>query len=378
MIAEIFLIALVVAGSIYTAIAIYLVLDFFKPKVRDSEISLGPISILKPLRGADPDFQENLRSFCTQDYPEYEILLGFSDPSDIAISGVRQIAGSMHGNVNVVVSTKDLGINKKVSNLQGMLEVAKYPTLVISDSDMRVTEDYLKTVSSEFAGEEKVGMVTCLYKISEPESLGSALESLNIALDFIPSVLVARRMEGVTFGLGASMMVSKKAIEEIGGLPAIADYIADDYLIGNKLWQKGYKIILSGYVLEDVVGRMSFWDYFSHQVRWARTNRASRPGGFFGYGITHVIPLTIPLVFLRGADMLSLSILGGVLLLRYSLAIAVYKKVIRSKEWLKWLLLLPVKDCLSFAIWASSFIGSKVTWRGQRYKILKGGRIEQT
>jgi ceramide glucosyltransferase len=374
-IAEILLIAIVIAGSVYTALSIYLVLDFFRPKHQEIN-DAGPISILKPLKGIDPGFEENLRSFCTQDYPEYETLLGFADSSDGAIPEVSRIAQSMPGNVRVVVTSKDLGINKKVSNLQGIFEAARHERLVISDSDMRVTEDYLKTISSEFLGEDGVGMVTCLYKISNPESFGTALESLNIALDFIPSVLVARRLEGVTFGLGASMMVNKKGIEEIGGFVSIAEYIADDYLIGNKLSQKGYKVILSSYVIEDVVGNMSFREYLAHQLRWARTNSASRPGGFFGYGITHIVPLAIPLLFLRGADALSMSIFGGAVFLRYLLAIAIYKKVIRSEEWLRWLVILPVKDCLSFLIWALSFVGSTVVWRGQRYKVLKGGKLE--
>ncbi|HUH65268.1 MAG TPA: glycosyltransferase, partial [Syntrophales bacterium] len=194
-------------------------------------------------------------------------------------------------------------------------------------------------------------------------------------LDFIPSVLVARRLEGVTFGLGASILVSKKALDEIGGLSVIADYLADDYQIGNRIWKKGYKIILSRYVLEDVVGNMSLTGHLVHQLRWARTYRASRPKGYLGYGITHVLPSALVFLAWYGPTVSSLALVGGVLFLRSLLAFIIYKKVIAEKKWLRWLILLPIKDMLSFFIWCWSFLGRKVYWRGRYYRLLKGGKI---
>lgn len=335
-----------------------------------------PVSIIKPLKGIDPEFKDNLRTFCRQEYPEYEVLLGFSEPGDNAIKRVREnIIPFIDSSVRVVVSTKDLGANKKVSNLQGLVDSAKYPLLAISDSDMRVDNCYLRNLVSEYYSNKNVGLVTCLYKISNPQSLGTALESLTIALDFIPSVLVARRLEGVTFGLGASMLISKKALNEIGGLPAIADYLADDYQIGNRLWKMGYKVVLSQVVVENVVGPMSVKDHVSHQIRWARTYRASRPKGFAGFGITHIVPFSLLLLTLQGPTTLPLSILSFVILLRLSLAAVLCRKVVGSRPWLKWLALLPVKDLLSFGIWAWSFVSSTIIWRGRSYKILKDGKI---
>jgi ceramide glucosyltransferase len=154
-------------------------------------------------------------------------------------------------------------------------------------------------------------------------------------------------------------------------------FLADDYQIGRRLWRKGYKIILSRVVIENVVGPMSISDHISHQVRWARTYRASRPKGFAGYGITYIFPLALLLLFLQGPTKLTLSVAGGVLALRFGLAAIVYKKIIPSKTWLKWVPLLPVNDLISFGVWAWSFAGNKVTWRGRSFKIMKDGRIAE-
>jgi ceramide glucosyltransferase len=376
---EIILIVLIISAGIYNLFSLFCVLDFFGPKRQElKDLPHIPVSIMKPIKGIDPEIRENLESFCRQDYPEYEVLLGFTELTDNAITVARDIA-ALHPdcNVRIITSKKNLGANQKVSNLQGIFEAANYPLIAISDSDMRVDPCYLRKIVVEYYSNKNVGLITSLYKISNPASIGAALESLTVALDFIPSVLVARRLEGVTFGLGASMLLSKKALEDIGGLSVIADYLADDYQIGNRLWKKGYKIILSDYVIEDVAGNMTIAEYFIHQIRWARTYRACRPKGFLGYGITHIFPFSLLLLILHGLTTLPLLILSAVITLRLSLSFVLYKKVICSRKWLRWLVLIPVKDLLSFWIWLWSFLGSKVFWRGKYYRILKGGVIKE-
>jgi ceramide glucosyltransferase len=372
------LLALLVAGGcIYTVFAIFAVHEFFTKRNGDkAAIPSVPVSVLKPLKGKDPALRENILRFCSQDYPDYEVLLGVTEPDDEALPVAEEIAASQKkGKVRVIVSTDRPGPNLKVSNMQGLEKAAMHPLLAVSDSDMRVDKDYLATIVREFLRHENTGLVTCLYKIPAPESLGAALESLAVALDFIPSVLVARRLEGVTFGLGASLLVSKKTIDEMGGFSDVADYLADDYQVGNRIWKKGYRIVLSQYVLEDVVGKMSVSGHMLHQLRWARTYRASRPKGYLGYGITHVLPLSLLFLVLHGPAVSSLSLVGAVLLLRFLLAFAIYGKVIRNKEWLKWLAIVPLRDVASFLIWCWSFSGRKVYWRGRYFKVLKGGKI---
>jgi len=374
------LILLLLCAGGYHLFSLYCVWGFFRKGENEGALPEHiPVSIVKPLKGVDPGFGANLRTFCDQDYPEYEVLLGFSDPADDAIPRVNRMVASLADcNVRMVISTGRPGVNRKVSNLEGLAESARHPMLAISDSDMRVDRSYLARSMAEYFSARNVGLVTSLYKISNPESMGAALESLTIALDFIPSVLVARRLEGITFGLGASLVLSKKALEEIGGFSAIGDYLADDYQIGNRLWKRGYSIVLSQHVIENVAGPMSVADYFRHQLRWARTYRASRPKGFAGYGITHLVPFSLLLLIAEGPNALSLSVLGSAVMVRWGLAYVLHRRVIQSRQWLKWLVLVPIKDILGFGIWAWSFTGRKVHWRGAEYRILKDGKLRQT
>jgi ceramide glucosyltransferase len=372
------LLFIITFGGVYSLFSIIFVWEFFTSK-KDVESGTPhvPVSVLKPIKDMDPELRENLQSFSSQNYPQYEMLLGFTESTDAAMTAAEEILRSSRCSARMVINREALGVNLKVTNLHALVEAAKYPLVAISDSDMRVDPSYLEHIVGEYYGDKNVGLVTSLYKISEPASIGSALESLTVALDFIPSVIVARRMEGVTFGLGASMLLSKEALKDIGGVSAIADYLADDYQIGNRLWRKGYKIILSRLVLENVIGDMSVTEYLVHQLRWARTYRACRPKGFLGYGITHVFTFSLLLLPLFGPGLLSLSIVGVVLMLRFSLAVVAHKMVIGSKKWIRWSALLPIKDLLSFCVWLWSFFGRKVFWRGSYYNIIKGGRIKR-
>jgi ceramide glucosyltransferase len=370
------LLLLFISSAIYNLLAFFSVIEFFRPEKKDSnKITSVPISILKPLSGRDPGLYDNIRSFCSQDYPEYEVILGVTDPGDAALATAEEL--KEHTAVKVIVSEKKAGSNNKVSNLNGLSGSARNPLLAISDSDMRVDSSYLKHIAGEYFSTENVGLVTSLYKISNPISTGAAFESFTIALDLLPSVLVARRLEGITFGLGASMLLSREALDAIGGFEAVADYLADDYQIGNRLWKKGYTIVLSSYVIEDMAGAMNIVEHLRHQLRWARTYRACRPKGFAGYGITYIFPISCLFFADQGPTSLALTALSAALVLRVCMALLIYRKVIRSGNWLRWLILLPLKDILSFGIWAWSFTGSTVSWRGSRYRILKGGKIKK-
>ncbi|HEX8947633.1 MAG TPA: bacteriohopanetetrol glucosamine biosynthesis glycosyltransferase HpnI [Dissulfurispiraceae bacterium] len=366
----------IAASGVYCLMSFFCAAEFFsQEREKKKESFHPPVSILKPLKGTDPELRENLRSFCRQDYPEYEVLLGFTDPDDPAIAAAEELAASEPGcSIRIVITREVLGVNMKVTNLKGLLDAARYPLVAISDSDMRVEPDYLSRIVDEYHG-GNTGLVTSLYKISKPSSAGAAFESLTIALDFIPSVLTARRLEGMTFGLGASMLFSKGALNDIGGISAVADHLADDYQIGNRLWKKGYRVILSDYVIEDVAGSMSIREYLKHQIRWARTYRACRPGGFLGYGITHLFPLSLLPLLVHGPTDSALAVPAAALALRLCLALLLCGKVIRKKSWLSWLPLIPLKDMMSFGIWAWSFMGKRVLWRGAYYTITRGGRM---
>jgi ceramide glucosyltransferase len=370
---------LIILGSFYALFSLACVLGFFRNPGHDKSrpvpnAELPAVSVLKPIKGIDPAAAENLSGFCVQDYPCFEVLIGFRDPDDPAIPLAMAVAAAAPSKARVVVRDRGSGTNQKVLNLQTLAGESSYPMLALSDSDMVVDKDYLRRIVTEFQSGSKTGIVTSLYKISSPESIGSALESLSIALDFIPSVLVARRLEGVTFGLGASILVSKEALRDIGGFDALRDYIADDYQLGFRLWKKGYKNIISRHVIENRVGPMSIASHLTHQLRWARTYRASRPGGFLGYGITHIFAFALLLLCVRPTAGSAVTA-GLVLALRYAIALVLYRKVINTKKWLKCLFLIPIKDILGFLFWLWSFAGSKVHWRGICYRITRGGKM---
>jgi ceramide glucosyltransferase len=375
---EIILGLIIIFGIIYWGLAVQTAMRFFKSEDLHTDLPFVPVSVLKPLKGKDFQLEENIRSFCNQDFPEYEVLIGLNRPEEAEILEARRIVESIASDrVHIVISDKELGANRKISNLQGILEYSRFQLVIMSDSDMRVERNYLKTIVSEYQSDKSAGMVTCLYKISHPANTGAAFESLSISLDFLPSVLVAERLEGVTFGLGASMLFSKQTLAETGGFMAVADYLADDYQIGNRISNMGHRIVISKYIVENMAGRISLSEYFIHQLRWAKTVRASRPAGFFGSGITHVIPLAVLLLLLEGPDLASLSLLCLAFLSRISMAVVIYRKVIKSSGWLRWLLLLPFKDISAFIVWIAAFRGSRVIWRGDTYEILGGGKIRK-
>ncbi|MDA8168878.1 MAG: bacteriohopanetetrol glucosamine biosynthesis glycosyltransferase HpnI [Nitrospiraceae bacterium] len=372
------LLALIAAGVFYSLFALLCLQTGLRPKRKYTVNNLPPVSILKPLKGTDPGLRENLISFCRQDYPEFEVLLGFLDENDEGVPVAKEVEILFPDKVRLVIGGEEIGANRKVSNLHGLAKAARYGMLAISDSDMRAGEDYLKTIVGEFisAGPE-AGLVTSLYRISRPVSAGTALESLTIAADFIPSVMVARVVEGgISFGLGASMLISKEAFEKTGGFRAIADYLADDYQAGYRLTKKGYGVVLSGYVMEDVAGGTGLREYFLHQLRWARTYRASRPRGYLGYGVTHLLTYSLLfLVFWPGA--LSSSLLLLAVLLRLLTVLLARKKISLPARWLRWAVLLPVKDVISFGIWLWSFMGREVRWRGARFRVDGEGKLKR-
>jgi len=378
-IASIFFLTLIALGGAYLVLSLLCVLSFFGKSRPEKTVHLPPedslaVSILKPIKGFDPSMAGNLESFLAQEYPRFEVLFGFRDPEDPALPFVKRMAAEAPCEARVVVSNTGAGANDKVLSLQALADNARYSMLALSDSDMVVDRDYLSLIIGEFLRAGKTGIVTSLYKISRPVSVGSALESLTIALDFIPSVLVARRMEGITFGLGASILISKEVLRDIGGFAAIADYLADDYQLGNRCWQKGYDNVLSARVIENRVGPMSIREHLVHQLRWARTQRVSRPTGYLGYGISHLFPFTL-LFFLICPGVKPAALIGLALALRYALALSLYRKVVADAAWLRWLFLIPFKDALSFLVWLGSFAGSKGYWGGAYYRTVRGGKM---
>jgi ceramide glucosyltransferase len=334
-----------------------------------------PVSILKPLKGADREMYESFRSHCLQDYPEYEIIFGVSEPDDPAVDFVRKLQREFPDRaINLIVCSEKLGANVKVSNLQQMLAAARCEYLLVNDSDIRVASDYLQRVMIPLAN-EKVGMATCLYRGAAASTLGSRLEALGISTDFIPGVIVARLLEGgLHFGLGSTMVFRRADLARIGGFQSIVDFLADDYELGCRIAALGLQVQLSDVVVETHLPAYDFRRFLAHQLRWARGVRDARPREYVGLVTTFGLMWGIlAVVFAQGAFW-SWAVLAIIALLRLAVAITVGGFVLGDRTLLRNLWLLPLRDLIGVGVWVASFFGHTVSWRGDRFE-LKNGRL---
>lgn len=343
-------------------------------RVQDQPFS-PPVSILKPLRGVDPQMYESFRSHCIQDYPEYEIIFGVSEADDPGVEAVHRLQQEFpQCAIRLVVCPQVLGNNRKTSNLVQMLPHARFDYLLINDSDIHVTPDYLRRVMTPFAA-DKVGMVTCPYRGIAANTLGSKLESIGISTDFIAGVLAARQIEGgIHFALGSTLAISRDALNVIDGLRSLVDYLADDFELGYRVSKAGLEVVLADVVVETHLPAYSFRDFFEHQLRWARSTRDSRPAGYFGLVLTFGLPFAILAVALSPLSWWTWAVLAGALLFRGAVAVEVGIGVVHDRAVWRHLWLLPLRDLVAFWVWFWSFADNKVRWRGDVF-ILKNGRI---
>ena len=334
-----------------------------------------PVSILKPLRGVDPQMYESFRSHCVQDYPEYEIIFGVSEPDDPAVAAVQQLVREFpHCKIRLLVCPAVLGNNRKTSNLVQMLAFAQYDHILINDSDIFVTPDYLRRVTAPFA-RPRVGMVTCPYRGIAADTLGSKLESIGISTDFIAGVLAARQIEGgIHFALGSTLAMSREALEAIGGLRPLVDYLADDFELGYRIARAGYEVVLADIVVETHLPAYSFRGFFEHQIRWARSTRDSRRLGYVGLLLTFGLPWAILAVLFAPLAWWSWGVLAAAAALRAAVAVKVGVGVVHDRAVWRHLWLLPLRDLVAFWVWFASFANNKVHWRGDVF-LLKDGKI---
>jgi ceramide glucosyltransferase len=336
---------------------------------------MPPVSILKPLKGTDPEMYESFRSHCLQDYPNYEIIFGVSDSSDPAVGSVDALRKEFpQRSIQLMVCPKILGPNVKVSNLEQMVVAARYEYLIVNDSDIRVEPDYLRRIVPPLT-DRTTGMVTCLYRGVPEATLGSRLEALGISTDFCAGVIAARLLEsGLGFGLGSTLAFRREDLNKAGGFKAIVDFLADDYELGNRISRLGLKVVLSDVVVETHLPAYDFRGFLAHQMRWARGVRDARLGGYIGLVSTFGFTWALLNLLFAGGAWWAWLVLGGVLSLRTAVALVVGKSVLKDREVPGWLWLLPIRDLFAVGIWIASFWGHVVTWRGDRFE-LRNGRL---
>ena len=367
---------LAVAGIAYYGLCLYGMLAFLHDcrRERKSPAVAPPVSILKPLRGTDPEMYESFRSHCVQEYPEYEIIFGLSDANDPAAVLVQKLIREFPDRrIRLLMCPEILGTNVKVSNLLQMARVAKYDHLIINDSDIRVPGNYLRRVLAPFA-ESGVGMVTCLYRGIAAETVGSRLESVGTSTDFCPAVLSARQLQGVKFGLGSTIAVSRKALDAAGGFEPLLDYLGDDYELGARVAGAGFKVLVSDVVVDHFLPGYSMREFFDHQLRWGRTIRDSRRWGYAGMVVTFpLVWAALAVLFSAGATW-SWALLAVTAAMRAAVAWVGGRNVLADRQLLRDFWLVPLRDVLALAIWIASFAGHKIVWRGIEFE-LKDGKL---
>lgn len=342
------------------------------------------VTVLKSLKGLDPGMMDAFRSHCRQDYPgDYELLFGVSSMNDPAVSAVADLQAEFPGRtIRLIECPLRLGSNGKISTLMQLQPHAHFEFLLINDSDITVSPRYLRRVMAHYASgnpsERKVGLVTALYRGKAHGTLPSRLEAQGIATDFMPSILLARWIEsGLRYGLGSTLAVSREALDSIGGLAALVNQLADDYEMGERIYNAGYKIALSAEVVETSVPAYSWCAFLDHQLRWYRTIRDARPRGYAGLVFTFGLAWALLNVLASGLSLLSLWILALSFFLRLSLAMTVGAEVLGDHQVLPALWLLPLRDLIAFGLWAAGFAGNTIVWRGERF-VVKDGRLEKT
>jgi len=337
------------------------------------------VSLLKPLHGDEPNLDAHIASFFEQDYKNFEVLFCARHANDAGLQIARRVAARYPAVPAKFLTTGEPAyINAKVASLEKMAAAATSDIFIISDSDVRVTPDYIREVVAPFAN-EKVGAVTCLYRGVADEGLWSKLEAAGMSIEMTSGVLVANMMEGMQFTLGPTMAMRRSCVDEMGGFGYLGPYCADDFVVGNKIAANGHEVVLSDHVIDHIVLNLSFAASVKHQVRWMKSTRFSRPKGHFGTSLTFAVPFGLLAGFAAWA--LHLPYLGLALILygilaRAMMAAVVGKTVVEERHLLRTMLLYPLRDLLGFFYWAASYASNKILWRGRIYRLTDGGLMQ--
>jgi len=362
------LFGIVGAAAVYQLLALIAALVHSRAGPRPAALPVSGISILKPVYGRDPGFYQAIQSHALQQYPEFEILFGVVSPDDPASADVQRLIAEFPALPILLIVCSSKTPNSKVGKLADLAREARYPLLIVNDSDITVPPGYLHDVTAPLS-EPSAGLVTCLYR-AEAHDWPSRFEALAVATEFAPSTLVAPWFGVSEFGLGSTLAFRKADLERIGGFPAIADYLADDYQLGRKLHSLGLRNLISHVVVRTDLSAGSWHSAWKHQLRWARTIRLSRGGGYAGLPVTFAT-LWALVAAVSGHWPAALGLLG----IRIAMALVCGGFVLKSADVWRYFYLIPVRDLGGVAVWATGLFGNTVEWRGQRLRLDRDGKI---
>jgi len=356
--------------SVYYLAAIYSAWRHFRTARRPTGDFMPAVSVLKPVRGLDPGSYENFASFCRQDYEDYEIVFAVADEDDPAIAIIQRLIDDFpRRSIRLLVGAPNLGPSSKVNKLCRLTREARHDILVISDSDIRVAADYLRSVVAPFR-DDRVGVVTCLYAGITNGRIASELEALGIATDFAAGVLTAWQFQGVRFALGATMATTRERLREIGGFEALVAYCADDYQLGYRIAERGYVVALPRHVVESECAVRTLREYVRHQLRWAITIRHSRPWGYFGLALTHGLLWAAAATAAMPIAAITVCYVTAYLTLRFVMAWSVAHWGLGGRVPKLWLL--PIRDAIALVVWCAALFKNRIQWRGREFALNKG------
>ena len=328
-----------------------------------------PISILKPLSGLDEGLEENLRSYYKQNCADFEMLFAVRWESDPAVPIVRRLmAEYSHVPSKLIFTGEPPYAHAKVFSLKLMLDQARYDLIAMADSDVRVASDFCTSLAAEFQDPD-LGLVTCPYRAVAGRSIWSKLEAVGMNTDFHAGLFTAAMMEGAKFAVGPTIVARRNAIDALGGIERVKDYLAEDFMLG-RLASNHVGVRLSPYVVEHRIGSEPALRNFAHRLRWARSSRRSRPLGYVGQFFTHPVPVAL---FVSSLWPSLWPLMAITITLRSAAAWIVATHILGER--VPWLLL-PLQDILGFAFWIAGFFGNSIQWRGRRYLLNRDGTME--
>ena len=340
--------------------------------------SLPPVTIFKPVHGMEARLEQNLEGFFQQDYPEYEIVIGARSADDPAIKLAEQVrARYPQIKSRIVISGPPEWPNAKVFTLAKMIPLSRNEYFVISDSDVRVERDFLRNVIPSLF-DPKLGLVTCMYRGDPAGDFWSTLEALGMSVEMPSGVVVADMLEGIRFALGPAVALRRDALGAIGGIRATSDYYSDDYVLGNKIWEAGYKVIFSHHFVHHVLTPRSFRRTLGDQLRWMKSTRHSRPKGHIGTGLTFAMPfglLGLLAAGFLGKFELGITLLAAAFLNRVVQSIVVGRWLLQDRRAFRLCWLYPLRDLQGFGVWLASFLSHSFYWRGETYRFTEDGKI---
>jgi ceramide glucosyltransferase len=365
-------------GSVYALLCLIAVARFRMRRPRPAAhrfASWPAVTVLKPVYGLEKNQRKNLRSTCVQDYPEFQVVFSVQELGDPAIPLLKELQAEFgEERVTVAIENCRAGSNGKINNMIGGLLHARHDILVISDSDVFLKPDYLKTIVAPLADPD-VGCVCTLYKAACADSWFEKMELLTLNADFMANVVFAHVTGASKFCLGASAALRRSTLAEIGGLEGLADYLVEDYEMGRRIWSSGKKIAIVPYLVDTMVDLKTPAQWWGHQVYWDQNTRAARPWAFFATAVIRSTPFAFLYALVRLFDPLGLVVLAGALALRMATAAVILGWGFGDREGVKSIGLLPARDVLSLASWFLAFAKRTTVWRGSQFTLTRDGRL---